>query len=157
LFVVASVGGVSLTGQTAAAVAAITADEMIDTYYGLSKRYRGRAVWLTGDVVAKQMRKLKDSDGQYLWQVSLQEGEPDRFLGRPFEVTDSAPTPAAGVRSVVFGDLKYYQIVDRLKIATQRLDELYAANGQIGFKFSKRVDGELTLAPAVTFLKQAAS
>lgn len=157
LFEVASVGGVSLTGTTAASTTAVTADEMIDTYYGLAKSYRARATWVTSDTVEKALRKLKDSDGQYLWQPSLQAGAPATFLGRPFETSDGAPDPAAGERSIIFGDLGYYQIVDRLNMTVKRLNELYAETGQTGYQFTKRVDGELTLAPAVTFLQQAAS
>jgi HK97 family phage major capsid protein len=159
VFQTTTVGGVSVTGTTGAvsATAAITFDNIIDTYYGLARKYRTNAAWLASDGHAKLIRKLKDSDGQYLWQPSLVAGEPDRLLNRPFEVSDSAPAPATATRGLCFGDWRYYTIVDRLNMVAQRLNELYAANGQIGFKFHKRIDGGMTLAPAMTFFAHGAA
>jgi len=111
-----------------------------------------------GDGMVKLIRKLKSSDNQYLWQPGLADGQPDRLLGRPLLVSDGGPTAAASAKTVVFGDLKRYQIVDRLGMTMQRLNELYAANGQIGFKFSARHDAELLDAKAiVTFTHGAAA
>lgn len=155
IFATTAVAGVNLTGTTAASASVITADELIDTYHGLARRYRSNATWVTGDAIAKQARKLKGSDNNYLWQPGLTASEPDRLLGRPFEVTDSAPAIATGVKTIMFGDLKYYHIGDRLGMTVQRLDELYAAGGQVGFRFNKRVDGKLMLAGAMTFLDMA--
>lgn len=153
---ITTVAGVTVTGATAAAsTTTVTADEMIETYYSLPKKYRSRAIWITSDIISKIVRKLKDSQGQYLWQPALTDGEPDSFLGRPFETSDSMAVPASDVRSVLFTDLSYYVIGDRLGIGVQRLDELYAATGQVGFRFTRRLDGKPTLAEAITFLKQA--
>ena len=157
IFATTAVAGVNLTGTTAASTSTVTADELIDTYHGLARRYRTNATWVTGDPIAKIIRKLKDSDNQYLWQPGLVAGEPDRLLGRPFEVTDSAPAIAASAKTIMFGDLGYYHIGDRLGMTAQRLDELYAASGQVGFRFHKRTDAKLMLAGAMTYLVQAAS
>ncbi len=142
-------------GVTAAGAAAITADEVIDLYHALKRVYRAQARWLTSDAVIKLIRKLKDSNGQYIWQPGLQADEPDRILARPVIVSDYVPAPTTGLRSLAFGDMSYYRIVDRIGTAMQRLDELYAANGQVGFRMRSRTDGKLTLAEAVQVLTQA--
>lgn len=155
LFQTASVASVSLQGVTAASATTVTADEIIDTFYTLGRRYRGNAVWVTSDAMAKIIRKLKDADNQYLWAPGLTAGEPDTLLGRPFETSDAVPAVATSNRTIMLGDFGYYRIADRLGTTAQRLDELYAATGLVGFRFKRRVDAKLTLAPAFTYLEQA--
>lgn len=155
LFTVTTVAGTALVGKTAASPTTVTADELIDTFYTLGRRYRARASWLTGDPMAKIIRKLKDTTNQYMWQPGLVSGEPDRLLGAPFYTTDSAPAVATTNRTIMFGDFGYYRVCDRRGVTTQRLSELYAATGQVGFKFWKRLDAKLTLAPSFTYLVQA--
>ncbi len=155
LFQTVSVAGVNLVGQTGASQTTITFDELIDTFHQLKRQYRSRATWLTNDSMVKNIRKLKDTDGQYLWQPSVQAGEPDRVLSRPIETSDSAPAIAANTKTILFGDFSYYQIGDRLGITAQRLSEKYADTGQVGFRFNRRLDAKLTLAEAMTFFQQA--
>lgn len=145
----------SSLGKTAAGAAAITADELIDLYHSLDRPYRKNAVWLMADSTAKLIRKLKDGDSQYLWQPGLQAGQPDVLLGRPVVVSNSVPAATTGLKSVVFGDLSYYTIADRSGVAVQRLNELYAANGQVGFRAFKRTEGKVTLSSAIKHLIQA--
>lgn len=145
----------SSLGVTAAGAAAITADEMIDLFHSLARPYRKNAVWLMSDATAKMIRKLKDGESQYLWQPGLQAGMPDTLLGRPVMVSNSVPAATTGLKSVVFGDLSYYTIADRSGVAVQRLNELYAANGQVGFRAFKRTEGKVTLSAAIKHLIQA--
>lgn len=149
----AQVGVTAPTGQTDS----ITADNLIDLYHALRRPYRSRATWLMSDSTAKALRKLKDNDGQYLWQPGLQAGQPDRILGRPVAISDFVPPLGAGNRSILFGDLSYYWIADRVGRVMQRLDELYAVNGQVGFRMYQRVDGRLVLPEAVVCFQNAAS
>lgn len=159
IFQVSAVAGVSLTGTTGAvsATPVVTFPNLIDTYHGLARKYRNGAVWIMSDGHAKLVRKLTDSNGQYLWQPSAQAGEPDRLLNHAVEVSDSAPVPATASRGICFGNFGYYTIVDRLDMQMKRLDELYAANGQVGYRFSKRVDGHLTQANAMTYYAHGAA
>ncbi len=152
---VTTVGGVSTSGVSLAGTAVITSDEVLDVYHNLAVGYRSNSTWVTSDAMCLLIRKLKDSDNQYLWQPGLFAEQPDRLLGRPFEVSDSFTAPATGVRSICFGDLSYYVIADRLGVSVKRLDELYAANGLVGFRFTKRVDGRLTKSDALTYGTQA--
>jgi HK97 family phage major capsid protein len=159
LFATTTVAGTTLTGVTGAvsAAAVLTGDNLIDTFHGLKRAYRDRASWVMGDGAAKMIRKLKDGDGQYMWQPGLVAGQPDRILGRPVIISDGATAPAANARSIMFGDVSQYYIVDRLGMVMQRLNELYAANGQIGFKFMRRHDGKLVNAEAFTFFRHGAA
>ena len=145
----------SSLGVTAAGAAAITTDELISLYHSLARPYRGRAVWMMGDATAMLIRKLKDSTNQYLWQPGLQAGQPDTLLGRPVFVSTAMPAATTGLKSMVFGDLSYYTIADRSGVAVQRLNELYAANGQVGFRAFKRTEGKVTLSAAIKHLVQA--
>ena len=143
-------------GVTAASATAITADEVIDLFYSLKAPYRKNAVWLLNDATVKQIRKLKDSTGQYLWQPSLVAGTPDTILGRPVKTSAFMPTAAAGAKTIAFGDFKYYWIADRQGRTFKKLSELYAANGQVGFMGTQRVDGKLILPEAIKVLQMKA-
>ena len=153
LGILAAAGGAEV-GVTAASATAITADEVIDLFYSLKAPYRKNAVWLLNDATVKQIRKLKDSTGQYLWQPSLVAGTPDTILGRPVKTSAFMPTAAAGAKTIAFGDFKYYWIADRQGRTFKKLSELYAANGQVGFMGTQRVDGKLVLPEAVKVLQQ---
>ncbi|OJF16819.1 MAG: hypothetical protein A6D91_11010, partial [Bacillaceae bacterium G1] len=138
-----------------AAASGITADDLIDLFYNVKRGYRQRGTWLMHDSTIRAIRKLKDNDGQYIWQPGIQAGEPDRILGRPVVTSDFMPEIAAGAKSVAFGDFSRYRIMDRLGITIQRLDELYAETGQVGFRCTFRNDGKLLLSEAVKYIQHA--
>ncbi|QSX09543.1 phage major capsid protein [Alkalibacter rhizosphaerae] len=143
-------------GVTANSATAITADELIDLYYSLKSPYRKNASFIMNDATVKAIRKLKDGSGQYLWQPSIALGQPDTILNCPIKTSAYVPTVAASAKTIAFGDFGYYWIADRQGRSFQRLNELYAATGQVGFKGSQRVDGKLILAEAVKVLQQKA-
>mgnify|MGYP002603143169 FL=1 len=153
LGVLAATGGAE-TGVTAASATAITADELIDLFYSLKAPYRRNAVWVLNDSTVKAIRKLKDNQGQYLWQPSLTAGAPDLLLGKPVRTSAYMPAIAADAKTVAFGDFSYYWIADRQGRSFKRLNELYAATGQVGFLASQRVDGKLVLPEAIKVLAQ---
>ena len=156
LGVLAAKGGAE-AGVTAASATAVTADELMDLYYALKSPYRKKSVWVLNDSTIKAIRKLKDGNGQYLWQPSLTAGTPDTILGRPVKTSAYMPAIAAGAKSIAFGDFSYYWIADRQGRSFKRLNELFAATGQVGFLASQRVDGRLILAEAVKVLSQKAA
>ena len=153
LGVLAATGGAEI-GVTAASATAITADELIDLFYSLKAPYRRNAVWVLNDSTIKAIRKLKDNQGQYLWQPSLTAGAPDLLLGKPVRTSAYMPAIAADAKTVAFGDFSYYWIADRQGRSFKRLNELYAATGQVGFLASQRVDGKLVLPEAIKVLAQ---
>jgi len=148
-------GGAEL-GVTASSATAITVDEIMDLFYSLKSPYRKNAVFVMNDSTVKAIRKLKDGNGQYLWQPSISAGQPDTILNRPVKTSAYVPTIAAGAKTIAFGDFGYYWIADRQGRSFQRLNELYAATGQVGFKATQRVDGKLILPEAIKVLQQKA-
>jgi len=143
-------------GVTAAANNAVTADEIINLVYALKAPYRRNAKFLMNDATISQIRKLKDGNGVYLWQPSLQAGEPDRLLGYELYTSPYVPVMAAGAYTIAFGDFKNYWIGDRSGRTVQRLNELYATNGQIGYVATERVDGKVILPEGIQLLKMKA-
>jgi len=143
-------------GVTAASATAIVLDEMIDLYHSLREPYRRNAVFIVNDQTVKAIRKLKDNTGQYLWQPSMIAGSPDTILGRPIKTSNFMPEVKAGNKAIAFGDFSYYWIADRQGRSFKRLNELYAANGQVGFLGSQRVDAKLILPEAVKVLSMKA-
>ena len=151
LGVLAATGGAQ-TGVTAASATALTSDELLDLIYSLKAPYRKRAVFLMHDSTIKAIRKLKDGNSQYLWQPGMKEGEPDRLLGYRLVTSTHMPVIAADAKPILFGDLSSYWIADREGRSMQRLNELYAATGQVGFRVTQRVDGRLVQTEGVKCL-----
>jgi HK97 family phage major capsid protein len=142
-------------GKTAAGAAAITADELIDLYHSLLSPYRSRASWLVKDSTAAAIRKLKSNDTQYIWQPGLVAGQPDILLGRPVYTDPDMPAMTTGLKSVIFGDISAYWIREVGTATVKVLNELYAVNGQVGYRVDRRLDGELVDTAAVKHLIQA--
>lgn len=151
-----AVAGGAQIGTTAASATAITLDEMLDLFYSLKTSYRNKAVFVMNDATVKAIRKLKDGQGQYLWQPSIQAGTPDTILNRPLYTSAYVPTIEAAAKTVVFGDFGYYWVADRQGRVFKRLNELYAVTGQVGFVATQRVDGKLILPEAIKVLQQKA-
>lgn len=152
LGILAATGGAEI-GVTAASATAITADEIINLIYSLKRPYRKKAVFIVNDATIALLRKLKDANGVYMWQPALTLGEPDKLLGYPVYTSQFMPTCASGSKSIIFGDLSYYNIGDRGTRSFAELKELYAGNGMVGFVAKERVDGKLILPEAVKVLQ----
>ena len=135
--------------------ASINTDNLIDLIYALKSPYRRNAKFLMKDITVSAIRKLKDANGQYLWQPSVQAGEPDRLLGYRLHTSPYVPAVAAGSLPVAFGDFNHYWIADRMGRTVQRLNELYAGNGQVGFICTQRVDGKVILPEGIQLLKMS--
>ena len=148
--------GSATLGVTAAAAAAITSDEMIDLAHSLERKYRDKAVWVMNDSTIKLIRKLKlTNTGDYIWQPGLQAGQPDRLLGKPVHVSSEMPAAATGATAILYGDFSRYRILDRRGLYFQRLNELYATSGQVGYLAYRRYDGKLLDSAAVKKLVMA--
>ena len=143
-------------GVTAASTTALTMDEIFDLYHSVKAPYRKNGTFITNDSTVKRIRKLKDGSGNYMWQPSIVAGTPDTILTKPVVTSQYMPASGAANKTIVFGDLKYYWVADRQGRVFKRLNELYAANGQVGFLASQRLDGKLILSEAVKVLQQKA-
>ena len=141
------------TGVTAASATAITLDEVMDLFYSLKSPYRKKATFVMNDATVKAIRKLKDGNGQYIWQPAITAGAPDTILNRPIKTSAYVPTLAAAAKTIAFGDFSYYWVADRQGRSFKRLNELFAATGQVGFVATQRVDGKLILPEAIKVLQ----
>lgn len=144
----AETGGGTIT-QTL--TAAIKSDDMLELVHDLKRPYRKNAKFIMNDRTLLSLRKLKDNNGNYMWQPSYQSGEPDKLLG--YSVYTSAYAP---LNAVAFGDISYYNIGDRGTRSIAELRELFAGNGMIAYVAKERVDGKLILPEAVQILKLGA-
>lgn len=127
--------------------ATLKADDIITLVHALKRPYRKNAAFILNDKTISAIRKLKDSNGAYIWQPSYQVGEPDRLVGYPVYTSAFAPE-----KKIAFGDFSYYNIGDRCTRSFKELQELFAGNGMIGFVAKERVDGKLILPEAVQIL-----
>lgn len=138
-------------GITTTSASAITYDEVIKLYFSLKPEYREKAVFLMHDETAMQLRTLKDTAGNYLWNAVN-----DTIFSKPVVTSFHMPTVAAGALPIVFGDLSYYWIVERQALSVNRLKELYILAGQIGFSAFERLDGKLIRQEAIKTLQMHA-
>lgn len=141
------------TGNTSTS---ITIDGLIEAKYSVKGQYHNAAEWLFHRDAVKMLAKLKDGEGQYIWQPTKTLGDPDMLLGRPVNMSEYAPnTFTAGLYVGLFGDFSNYWIADALDMQMQRLVELYAATNQTGLIGRMESDGMPVLAEAFARVKLA--
>ncbi|MDE2426790.1 MAG: phage major capsid protein [Elusimicrobia bacterium] len=154
----ASANGISTardvsTGNT---TTTIGADNLFEVKYSLKVQYWERARWLWNRTSLKQIAKLKDGEGRYLWMPGLVPGMADQLLGFPFDMSEYAPnTYTTGQYVGILADWSRYYIADNLNMSVQRLVELYAATNQVGFIARKETDGMPVLEEAFVRSKLA--
>ena len=139
------------TGNTAEA---ITPDGLIEAKFALKQAYWPRARWMFNLDALKQIRKMKDGEGVYVWQAGITGGIPDRILELPYTTSEFVPnTFTTGKYVGILGDFQYYWIVDALDMTIQRLVELYAETNQTGFIGRYEGDGMPVLEEAFVRVK----
>lgn len=127
-------------------------DPIQDLQGALKDQYLQNAIWLMRREVRTKMRKLKDTTDRYVWEPSLQAGQPERLNGYSVRVDQFMPALANDSLSLAFGDFKEaYQIVDRMGIRTLR--DPYTAKPYVVFYSTKRTGGGAVNFEAVKFLK----
>lgn len=146
----------STQGLIAAAAAAIVADELIDLQHSVNAAYRRspQCRWMFADTTLGAVRKLKDGQGNYLWQMGdVRVGAPDLILGKPYSVNDDVPALGAGNRCVLFGDFSRYTVrkVGSPLIGTVR-ERFWPKIGMAGLI---RFDGDLLDTAAIKHLRCA--
>ena len=126
-------------GNTATA---ITFDGLMEAKYSIKGQYQPRLRWLFHRDALKMLAKIKDSNGQYIWQPSVADGVADRLLGIPVVSSEYAPnTFTAGKYVGMIGDFGYYWICDSQNMELQVLSELYARTNQIDYIARLATDG----------------
>jgi HK97 family phage major capsid protein len=148
--------GAKVTGA-AATLGTAPADLLIDMFYSLKAFYRANATWGMNGTTLAAIRKLKDSTGQFLWQPSIQAGQPETLLGRPIMELPDMDDVAAGKFPIVLGDFgQGYRIVDRIALSALRDPFTQAVNSQTRFHWRRRVGGAVVKAEAIKALKVSA-
>lgn len=130
-------------------------DVLIDALYSLKAQYRANATWFMNRATTRLVRKLKDSDGSYLWSPGIAAGQPATVLGYPLAAFEDMPDPATGSLSIAVGDMRQaYQIVDRQGI--RMLRDPYTAKPKILFYATKRTGGTVVNGEALKLIQFAA-
>lgn len=145
-------------GKTGASATAIAADEILDLIHSVGRAYRKGAAFQMNDATALILRKLKDSEGRYLWSAGLGGGMPDTLCTHPVHINDDLATVAASAKSILFGQMQKYKIRMVNKIRLYRLVERHRENDEDAFLAFLRADGNLLdagVAP-VKYYQQAA-
>lgn len=127
-------------------------DDLINVIYALKAPYRGNARWMTSRAVLREARKLKDGQGNFIWQPAAVAGQPSSLVGFPVTEAEDMPALGTGSLSMAFGDFREgYQIVDRIGLSVLR--DPYTAYPYVFFKFRKRVGGGVVNFEAIKFLR----
>lgn len=138
----------------------ITADGLINAKYKLEGQWlnRGGLRWVFHRDAVKQIRKLKDGDGQYLWAPGIAGDRPDTILNVPVIMSEFAPNTFTASQYVgLIGDLSYYWIAESMTLEMQRVSELFALTNQDGFIGRLKLDGMPVLEKAFARIQLAAS
>lgn len=122
-----------------------TASNLIDLFYSVIAPYRNSpsAAWLMRDATVAVLRKLTDSNGQYMWQPGLQAGEPSRFLDKPVYTDPNVPAVGLGAKSVVFGDFSAYYVRMVNGLRFERSDDYAFNTDLVSWRALLRADGNL--------------
>lgn len=136
----------------------ITADGMINLIYGLKTGYAQRAVLILKRLTIRDIRKLKDGQGAYLWAPGIAGTVPNTILGANYVEMPDMPDVGAGNYPVAYGDFKRaYTIADRIAMSFQADFTTGADDGVVVYRARKRVGGGVRQPDAVKKLKIAAS
>jgi HK97 family phage major capsid protein len=121
---------------------AIGADGLIEAKYHLKSQYWAPARWLFSREAVKNIRKLKDGEGQYLWRAGISGDRGDSILDVPVLMSEYVPHVfTTGLYVGIIGDFSKYWIADALGMEIQVLTELYAATNQNGYILRAESDG----------------
>lgn len=155
---IATAAGSGITGGTGVA-GAFTADNLIDLSYSVNSAYRrmpGTGWQMAGPTIAA-VRKLKDTYGQYLFQPSLQAGQPDQLLGYAIYENPDLAAVGTAAKSVLFGHLPSYYVRMAGGIRFDRSDDYAFANDLVTFRATVRIDGDLPQNSSIKYFIGGAS
>lgn len=125
---------------------------MISLYFSLDKDYRSNAIWVMNDRTALAVRKLKDEDGNLLWNK-----DKDTILGKKVIISNYMPDIEVGAKCVAFGDFSYYWIINESDFTIRVLKDTFVMQQMVGYLSSFFLDGKLLRPEAIKVLKVAQS
>ena len=131
-------------------------DAIVDLVYALGAEYRANAAFVMNSKTAGAVRKLKDTDGRFLWSDGLAAGEPARLMGYPVLIAEDMPDIAGDAAAIAFGDFSSgYTIAERPDLRVLR--DPFSAKPHVLFYATKRVGGDVSDFAAIKLLKFATS
>lgn len=143
-------------GVTAAAINAITYEEIVDLIHSVDPAYRANGQFMFNDGILKLLRKLKDADGRPLWQPSLVEGMASTLFGNRYVVNQNMEAVAAtGKVTMLFGDYSYFYVRNVMNPVMLRVEDSLKTKFQYGYVMFQRMSSILTDTAAVKKLTQA--
>ena len=149
-------GALSTTNEkTAAAAAAITADELIDLQAQVKQAFQSDACWIMHPETFTAVKKLKDGQNRYLLQDDFTGEFPYRLLGKPVFVSDNMPKIATGKKTVLYGDMSGLSVKIAEQLEIEVLREKYATQHAIGVVAWMEVDSKVTDSQRMAVLKMA--
>ncbi|MGE8134511.1 phage major capsid protein [Novosphingobium subterraneum] len=126
--------------------------KLIDLVFQMKAPLRQGAVWVMNSTTLATIRKLKTSDGAFLWQPGLVQGQPDRLLGYPVVEAEDMPDVAANAFPIAFGNFKAgYLIAERRQ--TTILRDPYTNKPYVQFYATRRVGGQVMDSDAIKLLR----
>lgn len=149
-------GALSTTNEkTAAAAAAITADELIDLQAQVKQAFQSDACWIMHPETFTAVKKLKDGQNRYLLQDDFTGEFPYRLLGKPVFVSDNMPKIATGKKTVLYGDMSGLSVKIAEQLEIEVLREKYATQHAIGVVAWMELDSKVTDSQRMAVLKMA--
>lgn len=145
----ATVGKTGLTGDSGGfgdqSVVGEGADQLIDLFHSVIAPYRQSSAchWMMNDSTAGVIRKIKTTEGQYIWQPSVIVGQPDTILGKPVLTDPNVADVGLGAKSVIFGDFSQYFVRLAGGFRFERSDEFAFSNDLVTFRALMRADSAL--------------
>lgn len=140
------------SGKADGFAATTPADKLLDLIYATRSHHRQNGKFMLATSTLAEIRKFKDSYNNYIWQPSMQAGQPATIFGYGFVVNEYMPALGANAIAVAFGDFKAaYWIFDRVGIRTLR--DPYTHKPFVGFYTTKRVGSMIANTEALKFLK----
>ena len=116
----------------------ITYDDLFSLYFSKEAKYRSKVTWLMNDKTAMALRKLKDDNGNYLWNPNS-----DNIIGKNVVISEFMPCAESEKKPVAFGDFSYYWVIDRRPVTMRPIVVRFAINDQIGYIAYEFLDGKL--------------
>ncbi len=130
----------------------VDADAIVDVVYALGAQYRVNGTFVMNSKTAGLIRKLKDSDGRFLWSDGLAAGEPARLMGYPVLIAEDMPDAGTDSFSIAFGDFQAgYTIAERPDLRVLR--DPFSAKPHVLFYATKRVGGDVSDFAAIKLVK----
>ncbi len=151
--------GLHVTTLTGAGNVSPTFDDLIDLQHSITAKYRRNASWTVNDLTARDLRKVKDANENYIWQAAVVAGQPDMLLGKPVATDPEVPAlTVAGKAGVFFGDLQRAYILRTVRaISLVRSTEYGFDRDTVALKVKWRGDGAVYDPNSFALLKPSAT